>query len=285
MGAAAGGVPLQTKEQMDIMMDESFKTHKADVMVAVGESIKVLGESIAFATGKHLATMNNDIVQQINQANAAFKDNVHMAVDGKIDTAVNDVHMVIREREKDMKKMYMQVEKMQKELNNMKKTNGNGTTSGPVAKATSVSAASGSNGAKEDTGKRVRASADTSQSNPDDHGFQFERQMRDERKLPPKKRTQFTSYADEHWKEIMMRAPADTFVWTSDIIDLLSKQHGIKFSSTSTILTTACFKEVNRLMDKHFDVRPSLIRENGNMNQSKGKLGFRGFTMKQPGNQ
>ena len=345
-GAAAGGVPvpLQVKEQMDIMMGEGFKIHKADMIVVVGESIKVMGDSLAYATGKHLATMNNDIVQQvaqtqasfqikinqtqasfqnqINQTTAAFKDDVHMAVDGKIVTAVNaggDIltekfNKILRERDvefdqfkqNEVKKMHMQVDKMQKELNDMKKLFGDGTTSRPVAQATSASAAPGSNGAKASVsaapgsnGAKASASAAPGSSGAKASvsaapgsivakasvsAASGSNGKKVQQPLPFKKRPHgiaFVPPEQKHWGAMVKHAPMDTFVWTSDIVDLVEKEYGINLTKNSKKVATH-YDTVNKLMWNHYNVRPAKIKVKDGTGKEHEKMGFRGFAVSVP---
>lgn len=281
-GAAAGGAGGAAAAAR---LDKA----QTDMLVVMGEGFKIQGLQLAGAIGTQLATLRNEIVQtqasfqnQITQANAAFKDDVHMAVDGKIVTAVNaggDIlterfNKILRERDvefdekgKEVKKMHMQVDKMQKELNDMKKLFGDGTTSRPVAQATSASAAPGSNGAKASasaapgsSGKKVQQALPFKKR---PHGIAF---------MPPEQR---------HWKAMIKHAPLDTFVWTSDIVDLVEKEYGINLTKNSKKVATH-YDTVNKLMWHHYNVRPAKIKVRDGLGKEHEKMGFRGFAVSVP---
>ena len=245
-GGAAGGVPVPqlTMEQQAMVIAMGVTMRDQFVLLSSGVATSIANANNSLKS--EFVQTQNSFQNQITQANAAFKDDY----------------------QKDVKKMHMQVEKMQKELKDMKKQNGNGTTSRPVAKATSASAASGSNGAQATSA----SAASGSNGNKVQQALPYKKRPHSVAFMPPEQR---------HWKAMIKHAPMDTFVWTSDIVDLVEKEYGINLTKNSKKVATH-YDTVNKLMLHHYNVRPAKIKVKDGTGKEHEKMGFRGFAVSVP---
>jgi hypothetical protein len=234
-------------------------------------------------------SFKNEMVQaqasfqdETTQANASLKDDVSMAVDvaqvaqlavveHKIFNAVaaganvlsKKVNAVLRirdleseQKQTDVRKMCERLDNMQKELDHMKKLRVQGTTSVPVAKPVKWSSASGGSGSKRQHVQHT---------------------------LPPQKRPHVVGSLvpeADTWKKMVKHAPNDTFVWTSDIVDLLKTEFGVNLASSKHV--AAHYGTVNDLMDEHYNVKPMSISEKDGNGKPRTKMGFRGFAVNVP---
>jgi hypothetical protein len=102
--------------------------------------------------------------------------------------------------------------------------------------------------------------------------------------LPFKKRPHgiaFVPPEQKHWGAMVKHAPMDTFVWTSDIVDLVEKEYGINLTKNSKKVATH-YDTVNKLMWHHYNVRPAKIKVRDGLGKEHEKMGFRGFAVSVP---